>query len=102
MPELLALVELVADNYVRARTHAEQGLASAVAAGRHNTAAQLRGTLAMAAAMRGDAAACRDHARTALGTAQPHGLMVPALPATWSLGRLDLAQQRPRAAPREA
>ncbi|WP_367135498.1 MULTISPECIES: helix-turn-helix transcriptional regulator [Streptomyces] len=95
---LLALVELVADNHVRAGALAERGLRAAVADSRHNTAAQLHGTLAMAAAVRGDAAACRDHARRALGTAQAHGLMVPALLATWSLGRLDLAQQRPRAA----
>ncbi|MFE5868233.1 LuxR C-terminal-related transcriptional regulator [Streptomyces roseifaciens] len=95
---LLALVELVADNYARAAAHAGRGLEAALAAGRPNAAAQLRSTLAMTAAIRGDAAACRDHARWALGTAQAHGLMVPALIATWSLGRLDLAHQQPREA----
>ncbi|MGK5730773.1 LuxR C-terminal-related transcriptional regulator [Streptomyces sp. URMC 124] len=95
---LLALVELVADNHARAASHAERGLEAALAAGRPNAAAQLHGTLAMTAAVRGDTAACRDHARWALGTAQAHGLAVPALLAAWSLGGLDLAHQQPREA----
>ncbi|MFI0714545.1 LuxR C-terminal-related transcriptional regulator [Streptomyces inhibens] len=94
----LALVELAADRYPRAASHARRGLPIAIAHGHHNSAAQLRSTLAMTAALRGDTADCRSHVRAALATAQAHGLMVPALMATWSLGLLDLAHNRPREA----
>ncbi|UQI45140.1 helix-turn-helix transcriptional regulator [Streptomyces sp. HU2014] len=94
----LALVELVADRYARAESHALRGLDAALAAGRPDLAAHLRGVLAMAASVRGDGTGCRAHARAALATARTHGLMVPAVLATWSLGLLDLAHNLPEEA----
>ncbi|WP_169314010.1 helix-turn-helix domain-containing protein [Streptomyces piniterrae] len=101
LPEVLghlALVEVAADDHPRAAAHARRGLHLAVARGQHNSAALHQSVLAMTAAIRGDTAACRSRAQAALTTGRAHGLMVPALLATWSLGLLDLAHHAPREA----
>ncbi|MEU7135077.1 helix-turn-helix transcriptional regulator [Streptomyces sp. NPDC046261] len=91
----LALVELAAGRYGPARSRAHRALEAALALGQDHVAAQARGTLAMTASVAGDAEGCRAHARAALAAAHDHGLVVPAVLATWALGLFDLSRGRP-------
>ncbi|MEU5048942.1 helix-turn-helix transcriptional regulator [Streptomyces sp. NPDC021096] len=91
----LALVELAAGRYGLAGSCSHRGLEAALARGEHRLTAQLRAALAMTASVMGDAQACRAHARSALAAARDHGLVVPAVLATWALGLLDLSRGLP-------
>ncbi|AWZ16391.1 LuxR family transcriptional regulator [Streptomyces sp. ICC1] len=92
--EHLAYAELRAGRHARARTHAEEGLATADRLGQRNKAAHLHAVLALAASVEGGAAACAGHAEAAASVAGPHGLAQAATLATWALARADLAEGR--------
>ena len=97
----LAYAELYAGCPERAGRHARHGLAAAERTGQENAAAHHRAVLALAAATRGDAEECADHAAAAARTAGAHGLATAATVVTWALARHDLTAGRPdRAASR--
>ncbi|GJF30950.1 helix-turn-helix transcriptional regulator [Kitasatospora sp. NE20-6] len=97
----LAFAELYAGCPERAGQHARHGLAAAEHSGQDNAAAHHRAVLALAAATRGDAEECADHAAAAARTAGAHGLATASTVVTWALARLDLTAGRPdRAASR--
>ncbi|OUD03706.1 helix-turn-helix transcriptional regulator [Streptomyces swartbergensis] len=93
--EYLAYGELRAGCHAQARTHAEEGVRAALAAGYRNTAASHHAMLALAASIEGDTATVARHASVALTTARRHGLAQTATLAEWATARADLARGRP-------
>ncbi|WP_190413103.1 LuxR family transcriptional regulator [Streptomyces venezuelae] len=87
--EQLAYAELRAGRYGRAALAAREGLRTAEATGQHNVAAHQHAVLALAASVKGDGAAVAEHARRALETAGPHGLVQAATLAEWALARAE-------------
>lgn len=92
--EHLAYAELRAGQHARARAHAQEGLRAAHRAGQRNVAAHQHAILAMVASVEDGAAAVVAHARAALETAGPHGLVQAATLAEWALARADLCHGR--------
>jgi DNA-binding CsgD family transcriptional regulator len=76
----------------------EEGLRLTEEAGLDNSAAQSRAVIAIAAALRGDAATCTAEADRALALAELRGLAPTRESATYALGSLDLALGRHDAA----
>ncbi|MFG3343844.1 LuxR C-terminal-related transcriptional regulator [Streptomyces sp. NPDC048018] len=89
--EHLAYAELRAGQHERAAAHAREGLRTAELAGQRNAAAHQHAILALAASVRGDARAVREHAGRALGTARAHGLVQATTLAEWAIARAELA-----------
>lgn len=92
---LLAQVETLSGRYPAALADATEGLRLAEETGQHNPTANLRGVLAMNAAIRGNSEECREHAAMALTQAIGHRLGPPAALASWALALLDLGAGRP-------
>ncbi|MZE75021.1 LuxR family transcriptional regulator, partial [Streptomyces sp. SID5789] len=72
--EYLAYAELRAGRHPQARTHAEEGLRTALRAGQRNTAAHHRAILALAASIEEEPDVVARHVTAALNTARRHGL----------------------------
>ncbi|MFD0366745.1 LuxR C-terminal-related transcriptional regulator [Streptomyces sp. NPDC127114] len=89
--EHLAYAELRAGQHERAAAHAREGLRTAECTGQRNAAAHQHAVLALAASVRGDAAAVMEHAGRALGTARAHGLVQATTLAEWAVARAELA-----------
>ena len=96
--ERLVYAELRSGQHARAAAHARTGLALARRTGQRNCAAHHHAALAMVASVRGDEAACREHAEAAGADAGPHGLGMAATLAQWALARCDLGHGRPQEA----
>nr|WP_100444087.1 LuxR family transcriptional regulator [Glycomyces xiaoerkulensis] len=96
--EYLAYAEMRAGRHARARTHAGEGLRTALRSGRSNTAAHHRAVLALTASVEGDADEVSVQAALALTTARRHGLAQTRTLAEWALARADLGRGRPEAA----
>lgn len=92
--EHLAYAELRAGQHARARAHAQEGLRAAHRAGQRNVAAHQHAILAMVASVEDGATAVVTHARAALKTAGPHGLVQAVTLAEWALARADLCHGR--------
>ncbi|CAM5670580.1 hypothetical protein SAVIM338S_07018 [Streptomyces avidinii] len=92
--EHLAYAELRAGLHARARAHAQEGLRAAHRAGQRNLAAHQHAILAMVASVEDTPEAVAAHARAALETAGPHGLVQAATLATWASARTDLCHGR--------
>ncbi|WP_406131895.1 LuxR C-terminal-related transcriptional regulator [Streptomyces anthocyanicus] len=93
--EYLAYAELRAGRHPQARTHAEEGLRTALRAGQRNTAAHHRAVLALAASIEEEPDAVARHVAAALDTARRHGLAQAAALAQWAAARADLGRGRP-------
>ncbi|MFD5286512.1 helix-turn-helix transcriptional regulator [Streptomyces rubrogriseus] len=93
--EYLAYAELRAGRHPQARTHAEEGLRTALRAGQRNTAAHHRAVLALAASIEEEPDAVARHVTAALDTARRHGLAQAATLAQWAAARADLGRGRP-------
>ncbi|MFA3878223.1 LuxR C-terminal-related transcriptional regulator [Streptomyces sp. MMCC 100] len=93
--EYLAYAELRAGRHPQARTHAEEGLRTALRAGQRNTAAHHRAVLALAASIEEDPDVVARHVTAALDTARRHGLAQAATLAQWAAARADLGRGRP-------
>ncbi|MFE1585407.1 LuxR C-terminal-related transcriptional regulator [Streptomyces sp. NPDC058737] len=93
--EYLAYAELRAGRHPQARTHAEEGLRTALRAGQRNTAAHHRAVLALAASIEEEPDAVARHVTEALETARRHGLAQAATLAQWAAARADLGRGRP-------
>ncbi|MFD7062066.1 LuxR C-terminal-related transcriptional regulator [Streptomyces sp. NPDC059906] len=93
--EYLAYAELRAGRHPQARTHAEEGLRTALRAGQRNTAAHHRAVLALAASIEEEPDAVARHVTAALETARRHGLAQAATLAQWAAARADLGRGRP-------
>lgn len=93
--EYLAYAELRAGRHAQARTHAEEGVRTALRAGRRNTAAHHQAMLALAASIVGETSTVAGHATAALTTARRHGLAQAATLAQWAVARTDLGCGRP-------
>ncbi|MFB6751062.1 LuxR C-terminal-related transcriptional regulator [Streptomyces sp. NPDC056353] len=93
--EYLAYAELRAGRHPQARTHAEEGLRTALRAGQRNTAAHHRAVLALAASIEEEPDAVARHVAEALETARRHGLAQAATLAQWAAARADLGRGRP-------
>ncbi|WP_035696353.1 helix-turn-helix transcriptional regulator, partial [Glycomyces tenuis] len=96
--EYLAYAEMRAGRHGRARTHAREGLRTALRSGRANTAAHHRAVLALTASVEGDTEEVTAQAALALSTARRHGLEQTRTLAEWALARADLGRGRPEAA----
>ncbi|WP_031049744.1 helix-turn-helix transcriptional regulator [Streptomyces sp. NRRL F-5650] len=93
--EYLAYAELRAGRHPQARTHAEEGLRTALRAGQRNTAAHHRSVLALAASIEEEPDVVARHVAAALDTARRHGLAQAATLAQWAAARADLGRGRP-------
>ncbi|MFJ8146536.1 LuxR C-terminal-related transcriptional regulator [Streptomyces sp. NPDC096048] len=93
--EYLAYAELRAGRHPQARTHAEEGLRTALRAGQRNTAAHHRAVLALAASIEEEPDVVARHVTAALTTARRHGLAQAATLAEWAAARADLGRGRP-------
>ncbi|WP_328660797.1 helix-turn-helix transcriptional regulator [Streptomyces sp. NBC_00334] len=93
--EYLAYAELRAGRHPQARTHAEEGLNTALRAGQRNTAAHHRAVLALAASVEEEPEVVARHVTAALDTARGHGLAQAATLAQWAAARADLGRGRP-------
>ncbi|MGW8636653.1 LuxR C-terminal-related transcriptional regulator [Streptomyces sp. NPDC055793] len=93
--EYLAYAELRAGRHPQARTHAEEGLRTALRTGQRNTAAHHRAILALAASIEEEPDVVARHVTAALGTARRHGLAQVATLAEWATARADLGRGRP-------
>ncbi|MFE0205904.1 LuxR C-terminal-related transcriptional regulator [Streptomyces sp. NPDC058985] len=93
--EYLAYAELRAGRHPQARTHAEEGLRTALRAGQRNTAAHHRAVLALAASIEEEPDVVARHVTAALDTARRHGLAQVATLAEWATARADLGRGRP-------
>ncbi|WP_416530300.1 LuxR C-terminal-related transcriptional regulator [Streptomyces coelicoflavus] len=93
--EYLAYAELRAGRHPQARTHAEEGLRTALRTGQRNTAAHHRAVLALAASIEEEPEAVARHVTEALDTARRHGLAQAATLAQWAAARADLGRGRP-------
>nr|CAJ88460.1 putative transcriptional activator [Streptomyces ambofaciens ATCC 23877] len=93
--EYLAYAELRAGRHPQARTHAEEGLRTALRTGQRNTAAHHRAVLALAASIEEEPEAVAEHVSAALATARRHGLAQAATLAEWAAARADLGRGRP-------
>ncbi|AQS66034.1 helix-turn-helix transcriptional regulator [Streptomyces pactum] len=93
--EYLAYAELRAGRHPQARTHAEEGLRTALRAGQRNTAAHHRAVLALAASIEEEPDVVARHVTAALATARRHGLAQVATLAEWAAARADLGRGRP-------
>ncbi|MGW2296611.1 LuxR C-terminal-related transcriptional regulator [Streptomyces violaceorubidus] len=93
--EYLAYAELRAGRHPQARTHAEEGLRTALRAGQGNTAAHHRAVLALAASIEEEPDVVTRHVTAALDTARRHGLAQAATLAQWAAARADLGRGRP-------
>ncbi|MFG2683518.1 LuxR C-terminal-related transcriptional regulator [Streptomyces sp. NPDC048392] len=93
--EYLAYAELRAGRHPQARTHAEEGLRTALRAGQRNTAAHHRAVLALAASIEEEPDVVARHVAAALATARRHGLAQAATLAEWAAARADLGRGRP-------
>ncbi|MFJ8810963.1 LuxR C-terminal-related transcriptional regulator [Streptomyces sp. NPDC102490] len=93
--EYLAYAELRAGRHPQARTHAEEGLRTALRAGQRNTAAHHRAVLALAASIEEEPDVVARHVTAALDTARRHGLAQAATLAQWAAARADLGRGRP-------
>ncbi|WP_133169247.1 helix-turn-helix domain-containing protein, partial [Streptomyces sp. MH60] len=93
--EYLAYAELRAGRHPQARTHAEEGLRTALRAGQRNTAAHHRAVLALAASIEEEPDVVAGHVTAALDTARRHGLAQAATLAQWAAARADLGRGRP-------
>ncbi|MFG3320859.1 LuxR C-terminal-related transcriptional regulator [Streptomyces sp. NPDC048171] len=93
--EYLAYAELRAGRHPQARTHAEEGLRTALRAGQRNTAAHHRAILALAASIEEEPDVVARHVTAALNTARRHGLAQVATLAEWATARADLGRGRP-------
>ncbi|WP_399893916.1 LuxR C-terminal-related transcriptional regulator [Streptomyces sp. BBFR51] len=93
--EYLAYAELRAGRHAQARTHAEEGLRTALSAGQRNTAANHRAVLALAASIEEEPDVVARHVAAALATARQHGLAQAATLAEWAAARADLGRGRP-------
>ncbi|CAM5616737.1 Helix-turn-helix transcriptional regulator OS=Streptomyces tendae OX=1932 GN=GUR47_04870 PE=4 SV=1 [Streptomyces tendae] len=93
--EYLAYAELRAGRHPQARTHAEEGLRTALRAGQRNTAAHHRAVLALAASIEEEPDVVARHVTAALETARRHGLAQAATLAQWAAARADLGRGRP-------
>ncbi|MET7325724.1 LuxR C-terminal-related transcriptional regulator [Streptomyces sp. NPDC005549] len=93
--EYLAYAELRAGRHPQARTHAEEGLRTALRAGQRNTAAHHRAVLALAASIEEEPDVVSRHVMAALDTARRHGLAQAATLAQWAAARADLGRGRP-------
>ncbi|MGC9377317.1 LuxR C-terminal-related transcriptional regulator [Streptomyces sp. MH13] len=93
--EYLAYAELRAGRHPQARTHAEEGLRTALRAGQRNTAAHHRAVLALAASIEEEPDVVARHVTAALATARRHGLAQTATLAEWAAARADLGRGRP-------
>ncbi|WP_399945404.1 LuxR C-terminal-related transcriptional regulator [Streptomyces sp. BBFR25] len=93
--EYLAYAELRAGRHPQARTHAEEGLRTALRAGQRNTAAHHRAVLALAASIEEEPDVVARHVTAALDTARRHGLAQAAALAQWAAARADLGRGRP-------
>ncbi|MFK0066963.1 LuxR C-terminal-related transcriptional regulator [Streptomyces sp. NPDC091046] len=93
--EYLAYAELRAGRHPQARTHAEEGLRTALRAGQRNTAAHHRAVLALAASIEEEPDVVARHVTAALDTALRHGLAQAATLAQWAAARADLGRGRP-------
>ncbi|MFD6194544.1 LuxR C-terminal-related transcriptional regulator [Streptomyces sp. NPDC060275] len=92
--EYLAYAELRAGRHPQARTHAEEGLRTALRAGQRNTAAHHRAVLALAASIDEEPDVVARHVTAALDTARRHGLAQAATLAQWAAARADLGRGR--------
>ncbi|MFD5242636.1 LuxR C-terminal-related transcriptional regulator [Streptomyces tendae] len=93
--EYLAYAELRAGRHPQARTHAEEGLRTALRTGQRNTAAHHRAVLALAASIEEEPDVVARHVTAALDTARRHGLVQAATLAQWAAARADLGRGRP-------
>jgi DNA-binding CsgD family transcriptional regulator len=93
--EYLAYAELRAGRHPQARTHAEEGLRTALRTGQRNTAAHHRAVLALAASIEDEPDVVARHVAAALATARRHGLAQAATLAEWATARADLGRGRP-------
>ncbi|MFG2320104.1 helix-turn-helix transcriptional regulator [Streptomyces tendae] len=93
--EYLAYAELRAGRHPQARTHAEEGLRTALRTGQRNTAAHHRAVLALAASIEEEPDVVARHVTAALDTARRHGLAQAATLAQWAAARADLGRGRP-------
>lgn len=93
--EYLAYAELRAGRHPQARTHAEEGLRTALRTGQRNTAAHHRAVLALAASIEEEPDVVARHVAAALDTARRHGLAQAATLAQWAAARADLGRGRP-------
>ncbi|MDG9727451.1 helix-turn-helix transcriptional regulator [Streptomyces sp. DH41] len=93
--EYLAYAELRAGRHPQARTHAEEGLRTALRTGQRNTAAHHRAVLALAASIEEEPDVVARHVTAALSTARRHGLAQAATLAEWAAARADLGRGRP-------
>ncbi|MFG2323095.1 LuxR C-terminal-related transcriptional regulator [Streptomyces sp. NPDC048568] len=93
--EYLAYAELRAGRHPQARTHAEEGLRTALRTGQRNTAAHHRAILALAASIEEEPDVVARHVTAALNTARRHGLAQVATLAEWATARADLGRGRP-------
>ncbi|MFJ6062150.1 LuxR C-terminal-related transcriptional regulator [Streptomyces tendae] len=93
--EYLAYAELRAGRHPQARTHAEEGLCTALRTGQRNTAAHHRAVLALAASIEEEPDVVARHVTAALDTARRHGLAQAATLAQWAAARADLGRGRP-------
>jgi DNA-binding CsgD family transcriptional regulator len=91
--QVLASIEGLRGHLASATAHSDEGhrLASDAESG----LSMRLGTLAQIDAVRGRAAACREHARLALEQAEVRGLAMQAAAAHWALSRLHLGDGRP-------
>ncbi|MFF4470019.1 LuxR C-terminal-related transcriptional regulator [Streptomyces sp. NPDC001599] len=93
--EYLAYAELRAGRHPQARTHAEEGLRTALRAGQRNTAAHHRAVLALAASIEEEPDVVTRHVTAALDTARRHGLAQAVTLCQWAAARADLGRGRP-------
>ncbi|MGW8063777.1 LuxR C-terminal-related transcriptional regulator [Streptomyces ziwulingensis] len=93
--EYLSYAELRAGRHPQARTHAEEGLRTALRTGQRNKAAHHRAVLALAASIEEEPDVVAGHVAAALATARRHGLAQVATLAEWAAARADLGRGRP-------
>ncbi|MEU6710465.1 LuxR C-terminal-related transcriptional regulator, partial [Nonomuraea sp. NPDC046802] len=96
--EFVATAERLAGRLAQSRAVSEEGLELAREAGYRNTEAAHLANLAVLAALRGEEAACEQHAREALAIAVPHRVGMRAGVASYALAMLDLGLGRHAAA----
>nr|WP_285758919.1 LuxR family transcriptional regulator [Nocardiopsis ansamitocini] len=92
--EILSYSEFWTGRQPLVAANALEGVRLAEATGQENCASHHFAALALIAAVRGDAATCRAHARESARVAEAHDLGLPAALGAWALAFLELASGR--------